>query len=912
MKVLKLLVAIIFASLLFYACKNRSEKDDKHNNAIDNASTDTIGVLKEIFDIAELSIAASPIEDKHFRCSSAEQIIDYDISPKGGSVAVITKDAAQKARIKFWQINENKIADSCLLPNGLVPQSITWHPRANALFVMGLQDGKYHIFRFEKNGSNWNNKTIFSSPNQLKRLVACPRPFITSYDNKNENKYYAYRLFFGMKNGNETFRIVSITENGNRFYQVVGPASTITKPNEDEMEPSKMESDFALPIAFHPAGNALIWENRRGKYFVANYESKYWGNSNPMNIAINTGGTINPTPNGLGFLHWQKNKKGVGVYLLSTKAESVQIGDYDFISSPVCVPDGKGVIGLTMVNNQCTLNYVPIVMPLADVINAWMFGKSSEEVDLFKKYNGLFRPNKGEQLYSLYETENYNCDGYDRNSPTRPYLVTTDIFWELFGAAYQGLFIINERDGAIPNFWSFVNEADGYFKKANNKSAWIPVFAALKDFNAGNSANPEAKRIEKETDNLSTVTNEEYEFSDLKPRGHYTSSPEMSKYFKAFRYFTTIHKKNKDAVNELAQLPKSISAYAEKWIESYAGFIAPSRSPLVWNNVKRSTPAYCQHPNGQLSIFPLSWGFDNEIFKSTIYDETVPQEFQIKGPSGERLLPSGIDLATVMGNSFAEKLLESDYTKYPPLRKVINNLKKNFKENFYKSDLNNNLYNHWLNAIAVQWADTLNPAFSTNDKDLWQAKRLQTGLATWATLRHATILVNERTSAECGEGGFEEIVMRAPRGYVEPDPQTFAAIANLFESAIKYVSKTTVQKPDVKDMEESGKRTLYDGIVARLIEAAQEAHAFQQMAEKERKGEPLSNEENEKILYTARIAEHLFLVFNSLSNKDYALSNPDPIGKIADVAGNSQTSYLMAAVGNAMEWNYVVPFYGRH
>ena len=82
---------------------------------------------------------------------------------------------------------------------------------------------------------------------------------------------------------------------------------------------------------------------------------------------------------------------------------------------------------------------------------------------------------------------------------------------------------------------------------------------------------------------------------------------------------------------------------------------------------------------------------------------------------------------------------------------------------------------------------------------------------------------------------------------------------------------------------------------------------------KERKGENLSDGENQKILYVARTGEHLFLVFNSLSNKEYALSDPDPIAKIADVAGDGLISpYLMVAVGNTMEWNHIVPFYGRH
>jgi hypothetical protein len=63
-----------------------------------------------------------------------------------------------------------------------------------------------------------------------------------------------------------------------------------------------------------------------------------------------------------------------------------------------------------------------------------------------------------------------------------------------------------------------------------------------------------------------------------------------------------------------------------------------------------------------------------------------------------------------------------------------------------------NLYDEWLDALAVQWADEAEFP-EVKDGTLWRAKRLQTGLASWATLRHATVLVNERSAAECGEGG---------------------------------------------------------------------------------------------------------------------------------------------------------------
>jgi len=896
--------------LHLYSFKPQQRQIETHPYLIHKyESRDTVNPDNNVFSIPELDIAPSPSDAKSYTFPRTVKIIDYDISPVGIEVAAVARKTDGKYSIQFWHIGQDVIADSCKLPEGFSAKTITWHPNAKTLFVMGLKGADNQIFRIEKVNKVWISKQIYSTPYSLRRLVVCPRPYLTN------EATFTYRLFFGMDNGDKSYRIVSITENGYRFYQVVGPSRTFTKNSdlEADADPSKIEAAWALPVAFHPGGHQLIWQDKNSSYQVASYDSKYWGDSKPLKFEPGKEGTITPTPNGLGLMHWRKDKPGIGIYTIASKKEETQLAQYNFTSTPSSVPDGKGIVGLTLSNGQATLNYVPIQVPLADVTNAWMFADTPEEINHFQKHYGLFRPNQDDQLYKLYDTENYYCNSYARNLPTRPYLVTTDLFWELFGAAYEGLFIVKERDEAIPDFWKFVADADKYIKESKQKSSWAPVFTALKDFNSGNIKNPEVVRIQNEKDCFNEILDTTYAYSDLKPRGHYTSSPEMSKYFKAYRYFTTILLKNQDAINELNTYPPEITALAEKWITSYSGFIAPSRAPLVWNNLKQAVPVYCQYPQKEVTVFPLSWGFDNETLYSTVYHPNVSSDLQVTGPSGYRLLPSVLDLATALGNGFAEQILESDYQKYPPLRKVIGNLKNNFKTNSTGQDGKDNLYNQWINAIAVQWSDTVHSTNGMKDSGIWQAKRLQTGLATWATLRHATVLVNERTAAECGEGGFEEILMRAPRGYVEPDPTTFAAIANLFDGAIQYVSKTVAGRTDIQESYSSERRSLYEGITNRLKEAANEAHEFQSMAEKERKGLSLSNEENEKILYVARSGEHLFLVFNSLSNKDYALSNPDPMAKIADVAGDGKLSpYLMSAVGNSMEWNHIVPFYGRH
>jgi hypothetical protein len=907
-RIVPTLFIILF--VIQYSFRNKGVEGDKPNLI----SQDTAEVMFGVFSVPELQVNPSPTEEKSFTFPASEKIVDYDVSPEGMLVAAISANPMGKYSIRFWEIGEPKTEEGYLFPDGFLAKAIVWHPNAKVLFVMGQNGSKYEIRRLERNNNKWDSHIIYSSDLPLRRLLVCPRPFITKSNFNNRTEYFAYRLFFGMDDGSGAYRVVTITESGDRFYQVIGSSKTFSKAGDfgTGAEPSTIESYWALPLAFHPGGHQLIWQDKNNKSQVAKYDSKYWGESKPLDVAVNNTGTITPTPNGLGLIHWQNGKQGIGIYLLSQKSEELQLRNYKFVSTPSSVPDGKGVVGLTLLNGCYTLNYVPVKVPLADVSNAWMYADSFEEIGLFQKNNGLFRPDQGDQLYKLYETENYYCNSYDRNSPTRPYLVTTDIFWELFGAAYQGLFIVKERDEAVPNFWKFILETDSYYNKSKTKSQWMPVFSVLKDLYYGNLENKEVSRIQNEKDVYTEIIRKSYAYSDLKPRGHYTSSPEMEKYFKAFRYFTTILKDEKEALPELNSLPPEVIRYAENWITSYSDFIAPPRSPLIWENLKQTIPDYCKYPQKEASVFPLSWGFDNEVLYSAVYHENFPSDLQIKGPSGYRLLPSGLDLATALGNGLAESLLQSDFQKYPPLRKVINNLKGNFKVNSGNPDFSTNLYNNWLNAVAVQWADSVYSVKGVEDNGIWATKRLQTGLATWATLRHATVLVNERISAECGEGGFEEILMRAPRGYVEPDPFTFVAIADLFENAINSVSTSIAEKSDIRDSENALKRSLYVGIIERLKEAAKEARSFQLMAEKERRGESLNNEEFEKILYVAQTGEHLFLVFNSLANKDYALSNPDPMAKIVDVAGDGVISpYLMSAIGNSMEWDYIVPFYGR-
>lgn len=226
-----------------------------------------------------------------------------------------------------------------------------------------------------------------------------------------------------------------------------------------------------------------------------------------------------------------------------------------------------------------------------------------------------------------------------------------------------------------------------------------------------------------------------------------------------------------------------------------------------------------------------------------------PVAEQVKGPKGARLLPSCLDVAAALGSRLAESLLAGEMATYPALKPVLAGLSARAPRAPAGT-----LYDRWISALAVQWADDALSGALPAGRELWRAKRLQTGLASWTTLRHATVLVNERTAAECGEGGFEEIVLETPHGAVEPDPATFEAIAGLFDAAAERV----------KGMALSGKledEPVRQGILKRLAESAQKARLFGSLARKQAWGEALAPTEYDEVLFVGRAAEHNFLVF---------------------------------------------------
>jgi len=77
------------------------------------------------------------------------------------------------------------------------------------------------------------DKTDLQNQPEIRRLVPAPRPYAveTDYSADETRTTNAYRIFFGLKSQDGTYSIKSVTVDGTREYQAVGPRKDLHPTN---------------------------------------------------------------------------------------------------------------------------------------------------------------------------------------------------------------------------------------------------------------------------------------------------------------------------------------------------------------------------------------------------------------------------------------------------------------------------------------------------------------------------------------------------------------------------------------------------------------------------------------------------------------------------------------------------------
>jgi len=179
------------------------------------------------------------------------------------------------------------------------------------------------------------------------------------------------------------------------------------------------------------------------------------------------------------------------------------------------------------------------------------------------------------------------------------------------------------------------------------------------------------------------------------------------------------------------------------------------------------------------SFMPFGQRFviDSYITGSVVYDRVTNEG----GP--KRMLPSTLDILFALGNDATAQLLqdELDQYSYSPNLAALRYLVDNYESDFW----NNSIYNLWLNSIR-----TLNPAKDRTSLPefmqtaAWWQQKMNSQLSSWTELRHDNLLYAKQSYT----GGA---TCSYPFSYVEPVPTFYNSIGTLASNTLEKLNKIT-------------------------------------------------------------------------------------------------------------------------
>lgn len=857
-------------------------------------------------------VARAPAAPASLKLGANEQIKAWAVSPLAPLVAAVVSEGSRQ-RLIGWDLREPDQAQELPLPADVDVSGLAFHPERPELFVSARRGAAWQLLGQAFPAPKWAPSILATAKVPLADPLVVPRRFTSGWDSRRP----VYRVYFSART-EAGMAVQTVREDGSGLYTLAGTPKARQALGESRFIADLEEGtdvfqsqDAARPLAVHPGGGELALQDDRGCFQILRHAGDNWRagvKDSTLRANLACVGEVDYLPNGLGWLHWAAGVDGVNLGLRHYGARFIAT-EQRFTARPRPTADGRGLVGPVAGAGGVELRYVPVALPLADVVNAEAFTEDRQALAMLLQHEGLLKPGVMPQMYSLYDVERYSS--LQDRAPL-PYLITTDLFWELFASAFESMLTVSEDQSAIPAFWRMVAEAQRHLASAPTREPELAaVFDTLVALRAGRLRHPEVALIEAQRTAGSTILRDAQgrplplDFNGTAPRGFYTRSQTAQTYFKAMRYLTMLPLSERSQA-ALKAMPAAVQQAAQEWIRCYRPFTAPGRAALAWQEAAPTAPYARRPPKGSV-VFPLAWGFDNEVFDRVILHEDSPPDERV-----ERMLPSGLDLALVMGSELALRLQEPEIRKVRNYREQLQRLRSYAQAKRDAPELKDGLYHAWLQALGVQWASKPGFPGSPRSDALWAAKRLQTGLASWATLRHSTLLVNDQAGAEGGEGGptFEFMVQRPPRGYVEPDAATFKAIAGLFERAAQAFDAIAVS------WKTAAARKLREGYRQRLVESRELVLRFEAMARKQAAGQLLDDEEYALIMQVGGAVEHNFLVFKSAQSKrnsdsePYGIVVPDEVPKVADVA-TSPAGRLLVAVGEPLEWQQVVPFHGR-
>jgi len=205
-----------------------------------------------------------------------------------------------------------------------------------------------------------------------------------------------------------------------------------------------------------------------------------------------------------------------------------------------------------------------------------------------------------------------------------------------------------------------------------------------------------------------------------------------------------------------------------------------------------------------------------------------------------RGLPKALDFFAAMGSEEALSILRGEgEDQYLNFDKQMTKVRGEISA-LQTDAWTQNLYYSWLFSFQplISIKDNRFPPFMRSQS--WTRKELQTALGSWTELKHDTLLYAKQVMAEMGGGAPDQ----PPHGYVEPNPEAYARLR-----ALAMMTKSGLSS-----------RTLLSETTGGNLDNLIDLLAFlQNISEKELAGQPITDEEYWKIQYFGGTLEALTL-----------------------------------------------------
>ena len=414
------------------------------------------------------------------------------------------------------------------------------------------------------------------------------------------------------------------------------------------------------------------------------------------------------------------------------------------------------------------------------------------------------------------------------------------------------------------------------------------------------------------------------DYSQFVPRGHYTTSETLKRFFKSMMWlgltpfvsdvaqYGDVARTNTLAAVYITQAIHRVSSASgpamDLWSRIYdptvffvgssddpnvrdyrdiggdvygSGFLSASPTTLD-AGIDQFIEGIAALPGPRINAYDVGGGGAYRSFRLMgqrfIPDSYMFSELVAPALPGDREFPKGLDVMAVLGGDRAFEILDTEYgeTSHAGYTERVGELRAEFQA-LPTDTWGQNLYWNWLYSLMPLLNEKEQGYPTFMQSDAWRDRELVAALGSWAELRHDTILYAKQS------GGVTCEPPGPPRSYVEPNPHLYARLL-----ALARFTRNGLESRDLLLEEFAPKLELFESMLDFLL----------RMSVKELEDTPLTEDDYNNIYTFGEVMRVLVDVPESLRNP----GEQDNMAVIADVhTGFTSGQVLEEGVGYPLE-----------